>query len=326
MSDRFALTYVGSLYGSRDAAPVFAAISRLIEQRAIDRDRFEVRLVGNVWMAGMTGAHRRIPVRTVGYVDHRRAVSEMHGRPRCCSTRPSSIRDRRARSSSTCFPAARSCAWLGARTWRIGWSRSSARAWSPHPTIPSRSIVRSSNSMTAGVTAAAGRSRVRERALARFSRRVLTGELAHVLDDADAGELGSGGRRANQQRPTMAEPADLPVATAPARHVQILWEVVHGLLRPVPGVARHPPAPAAVPAVLRRTREQRGHCGRRAHSCTVGNSPRPAGQHQLRRVAGRSRRTHLRRARPPRSILGPPVDRTCTPRPRATITVVALHQ
>ena len=37
---------------------MFAAISRLIEQRAIDRDRFEVPLVGNVWIGGRPVAQR----------------------------------------------------------------------------------------------------------------------------------------------------------------------------------------------------------------------------------------------------------------------------
>ena len=79
VSDRFALTYVGSLYGSRDAAPVFAAIGRLIAQRSIDRERFEGRLVGNVWIGGQENGGDSLPLRTVGYVDHRRAVSEMRG-------------------------------------------------------------------------------------------------------------------------------------------------------------------------------------------------------------------------------------------------------
>ena len=76
--DRFRLTYVGSLYGTRDAAPVFDAIGRLIARGIIDADRFEVMLVGNVWLGDRDVELPGVRVERTGYVDHTRAVVEMH--------------------------------------------------------------------------------------------------------------------------------------------------------------------------------------------------------------------------------------------------------
>ena len=46
----FRLTYVGSLYGERDAAPVIDAVARLVRSGDIDPSSFEVAIVGNVWL------------------------------------------------------------------------------------------------------------------------------------------------------------------------------------------------------------------------------------------------------------------------------------
>jgi glycosyltransferase involved in cell wall biosynthesis len=74
--DRFRLSYVGSLYGSRDAAPVLAALRGLVRSRFITPDTFELRLVGDASIAAdhdVTG----IPMARTGYVDHLRALREM---------------------------------------------------------------------------------------------------------------------------------------------------------------------------------------------------------------------------------------------------------
>ena len=74
--DRLRLAFVGTLYGGRDCAPVFAALRRLAERGAVDAERVEFRVVGNVWLSEPPDAGPVAVVQT-GYVDHPRAVREM---------------------------------------------------------------------------------------------------------------------------------------------------------------------------------------------------------------------------------------------------------
>lgn len=75
-NERFRLSYVGALYGERDAAPVFAALRTLIDRGAVDPGALEVRLVGHQALdPGLDLG--RIPITRVGYVDHATAVAEM---------------------------------------------------------------------------------------------------------------------------------------------------------------------------------------------------------------------------------------------------------
>lgn len=74
--DRMRLSFVGTLYGSRDAGPVLRALAELVDTGVIDGNHLEVRIVGNVWLpprqppGGVTVTH-------TGYVDHGRALEEM---------------------------------------------------------------------------------------------------------------------------------------------------------------------------------------------------------------------------------------------------------
>ena len=77
-TDVFRLAYVGSLYGTRDLVPVLTAISRLIASGAIDVRCFELTLVGNVWIPAGVLDGLPFAVNRVGYVEHERAVLEMH--------------------------------------------------------------------------------------------------------------------------------------------------------------------------------------------------------------------------------------------------------
>ena len=43
---RFRISYVGSLYGARDGAPVFAALRALLDRGVIDERHLELRIVG----------------------------------------------------------------------------------------------------------------------------------------------------------------------------------------------------------------------------------------------------------------------------------------
>jgi glycosyltransferase involved in cell wall biosynthesis len=74
--ERFRISYVGALYGARDAAPVFAALRALIERGAIDDGELEVRLVGPATFEADPGVDR-LPVSRTGYVSHASAVAEM---------------------------------------------------------------------------------------------------------------------------------------------------------------------------------------------------------------------------------------------------------
>jgi glycosyltransferase involved in cell wall biosynthesis len=73
---RFRLSYVGALYGERNAAPVFAALRSLIGRGAIDPDELDVRLVGHQALDGKVDVGTTT-VTPVGYVDHAAAVAEM---------------------------------------------------------------------------------------------------------------------------------------------------------------------------------------------------------------------------------------------------------
>jgi glycosyltransferase involved in cell wall biosynthesis len=75
-TDRFVLSYVGTTYGIRDPSPALRALARLVEHGEIDRDRFEVRLVGSMWLEGFQPPPG-IRVEQIGYVEHARALEEM---------------------------------------------------------------------------------------------------------------------------------------------------------------------------------------------------------------------------------------------------------
>lgn len=181
--DRFRLTYVGSLYGTRDAGPVFAAIARLIDRRVIDADRFEVSLVGNVWLGDRDVQLPGVRVERTGYVDHQRAVHEMY------------------RASALLFYAPPSTWAPSGKIFEYLLSGRPILAVARRDNLASQLV----DELHAGVTAApddpAGiegalgslyrawsdgtlgiGSDVRDRTLARFSRRRLTEELAGVLN------------------------------------------------------------------------------------------------------------------------------------------------
>jgi glycosyltransferase involved in cell wall biosynthesis len=75
-SDRFVLAHVGTLYDIRDPSPALRALATLIRREMVDGERFEVRLVGNVWLPGLAPPPE-IHLTTTGYVDHLTAIAEM---------------------------------------------------------------------------------------------------------------------------------------------------------------------------------------------------------------------------------------------------------
>jgi len=75
-ADIFRLSFIGTLYGTIDAAPVLEALRRLIADGTVDPARFELRVVGNVWIPDFA-APDDVPLVQTGYVSHERAVAEM---------------------------------------------------------------------------------------------------------------------------------------------------------------------------------------------------------------------------------------------------------
>ena len=73
---RFRISYVGTLYGARDAAPVFAALCALIDRGVIDDADLDLRIVGPAAIDANANFDR-LPVSRMGYVDHALAISEM---------------------------------------------------------------------------------------------------------------------------------------------------------------------------------------------------------------------------------------------------------
>jgi glycosyltransferase involved in cell wall biosynthesis len=184
-SDRFSLTHVGSLYGSRDAAPVFAAIGRLIEGGGIDRDRFELPLVGNVWIGDRLIEGNGVPVRTVGYVDHHRAVTEMRRATALLFYQPPEY----PTSSGKIFEyllSGRPILCVAGRenlAYRLVEELGAGAVAEPDdPGSIDRALAHLYGRWRDGALGIGPE--VRERTLARFSRRTLTEELAKVLEDA----------------------------------------------------------------------------------------------------------------------------------------------
>ena len=73
--DALTLSYVGTLYGKRDAVPVVNALQRLAGRGAIDLDQLRIRFVGNDWRP--CTPPWPLPVHQLGYVSHTEALREM---------------------------------------------------------------------------------------------------------------------------------------------------------------------------------------------------------------------------------------------------------
>ena len=182
-ADRFRLSFVGTLYGPIDLAPVMAALERLVADGAIDPARFELRIVGNVMIAGFA-VPDGVRMEQTGYVSHARAVAEMRDasalllyvpeeslapsgklfeylaaeRPVLCVTRPDNLAARLVEEWDAGVAAAPSDVPAVAAALHTLYARWEAGTLSP----------------PAGA---------RERVLDRYSRRELTRQLAGVLDD-----------------------------------------------------------------------------------------------------------------------------------------------
>jgi glycosyltransferase involved in cell wall biosynthesis len=182
--DRFVLAHVGTLYDIRDPSPVLRALAALVGDGAIDGNRVEVRLVGSVWLPGFAPPPEIRLTRT-GYVEHTRAIQEMHmatalllyvpssslapsgklfeylgsGRPLLCLARPDNLGSRLVREWDAGAVADPHDESAIAEAILVLWRR-----WEQGG-LPNQEAVR-------------------ERVLERFSRRAGAARLAQVLEEA----------------------------------------------------------------------------------------------------------------------------------------------
>jgi glycosyltransferase involved in cell wall biosynthesis len=90
--ERFRLSYVGSLYGERDGAPVWAALRDLVARGSVDPERFELRIVGNAQLDRSKLDSIPVPVTMTGHVDHQQAVREIRSASALLFSQPRSYR------------------------------------------------------------------------------------------------------------------------------------------------------------------------------------------------------------------------------------------
>jgi glycosyltransferase involved in cell wall biosynthesis len=183
-ADRFVLSHVGTLYALQDPSPALRAVAALTSSGAMDANRVEVRLVGNVWVPDFAPPPG-LRVEMTGYVEHSRAVAEMRtatvlllyvpatslapsgklfeylasGRPVLCLARPDNLASRLVRE------------------WEAG------IVADPHDekAIEEALLVLWRRWQEDGLP---DQEQVRVRALRKYSRRATAGRLADVLEEA----------------------------------------------------------------------------------------------------------------------------------------------
>jgi hypothetical protein len=183
-SNRFRLSYVGTMYGPQDCAPVLAALRRLVDRRLLDPAVAELRLVGNVWVDGLE-ERSPIPVVRTGYVDHATALAEMRSATVLLFYVASSSRAPAgklyeylvSKRPILCVARPDNLAYELVSEWDAG-----AVAAADDPTAIESAVLDLYQRWTAGTLEIGPE--VREQTLARFSRRRLTADLASVLEDA----------------------------------------------------------------------------------------------------------------------------------------------
>jgi glycosyltransferase involved in cell wall biosynthesis len=185
--DRFRLSFIGTIYESINAAPVLDAVERLVADGVIDPERFEFRVVGNVWIPGFSPPPR-VPFVETGYVSHEQAVEEMRRSTALLLYRP----------PASHAPSGKIFEYLAVERPILCITRPDNLAarivsdWDAGEVAPpddDDAIERALRAMyeqweAGDLHAPAG---TRERVLERFSRRELARRLAEVLDSAVPG-------------------------------------------------------------------------------------------------------------------------------------------
>jgi glycosyltransferase involved in cell wall biosynthesis len=195
--ERFRLSFVGTLYGDLDMAPVTSALKALAARGEIDQSLCELRLVGNVWLADRPDAGA-IPVVHTGYVEHAEAIAEMKGATLlvlyvpATSPAPSGKLFEYLASGRPilCVTRRDSLAFRLVEEWGAGRSAEPGDQGAIESAIAELYRRWESGNLRAPEG-------VRSRVLERYSRRRLAGKLADVLDAAIA--LGGAERGASRK-------------------------------------------------------------------------------------------------------------------------------
>ncbi|MGN6868512.1 MAG: hypothetical protein ACTHMY_08920 [Solirubrobacteraceae bacterium] len=197
---RFRLSFVGTLYGDRDLAPVASSLRRLAAAGTIDPARCELRIVGSMWLPAAPDAGPVAVIET-GYVDHATALREMGSATVLLFYAPTSspapsgkiFEYLASERPILCVARRDNLASRLVEEWSAG------RAAEPDaPQDIDAAIAALYRRWEAGdLPAPVG---TRGRVLERYSRRTLTGELAAALDAAiEAGPPTSGRRPARRR-------------------------------------------------------------------------------------------------------------------------------
>ncbi len=183
-SRRFLLSHVGSLYGTRNAAPVFVALHQLLELGKLDPGDFEVRIVGHAQLDGPE--LDSLPVTFTGYVDHRRAVEEMGRASALLLYQPPEYQNAASAKIFEYLVSERPVLCVTGRDnlgYRLVEELGAGECAEPQDQAAIASAIeRLLVKWRSGKTTLNGS--VRSEVLHRFSRRKLTAKLANVLHDA----------------------------------------------------------------------------------------------------------------------------------------------
>jgi glycosyltransferase involved in cell wall biosynthesis len=208
----FRLAYVGSLYGQRNARPVFAALRAALDRGVFDPGAFELRLVGDVHIAPDPDL-AALPTTRIGYVNHLQALSEMAAASALLFYLPPGLRLASGKIYEY-LVSGRPVLCVAPRdnlAYHLVEELGAGACAEPHDADGIRQAIETLaahwRSGTLALDATVGQETLR-----RFSRRALAAQLAGVLRSAEA--EGAGG-------PTRA--ASPPVANAPARSDQSTW-------------------------------------------------------------------------------------------------------
>jgi glycosyltransferase involved in cell wall biosynthesis len=191
-SDVFRLSFVGTLYGDRDLGTVAAALRALAARGEIDPGRFQLRLVGNMWLRELPDAGS-VPVVSTGYVEHETALTEMREATVLLFFAPGSspapsgkiFEYLACERPILCVADRANLASVLVAQWEAG------QAVQPtDERAIAVAVARLYREWERGLLIAPRGAR--ENVLERYSRRALTGELAEVLDEAIATGDGAG--------------------------------------------------------------------------------------------------------------------------------------
>lgn len=183
---RFRLSHVGSLYGHRDGAPVFAAIRDLIDRGKLHERAFELRIIGHARLTDDVELDS-LPLTFTGYVHHSRAIAEMASssalllyQPNGYPTSSGKIYEYLASGRPVLCVASRENP-----SYRLVEHLRAGECAEPQDQAAIASAIeRLVTKWQSGANKV--HSNVRQEVLRRFSRRKLTGELAAVLRTAIA--------------------------------------------------------------------------------------------------------------------------------------------